>query len=195
MSSKIPLKELNRFYHGDCLSLMRKAEADWADLVLTSPPYADMRDYMQIPPDKYVEWFLPIGKEVFRSLRDNGVFVLNIRNNVVDKRRTHYTYQLVSSLIEEAGFDFIDDQVWDKGKGLPNTKGVRPMDIHEWVYVFGKGVDVTWNPDSIRKPYDPRSLQRYEAPIKKKLKGSELVNIEIEIPIKPGSALLIYNKI
>ena len=160
--------KFNRFYHGDCLDFMKEAKENWAALVLTSPPYADMRNYVKIPADEYVDWFLPIAEGIFHSLKSNGVFVLNIRNNVVDKRRTHYTYKLVNDLVEEIGFDFIDDQVWDKGKGLPNTKGARPMDTHEWVYVFGKGTDVTWNPDLIRIPYDPRSLQRYEAPIKKR---------------------------
>lgn len=160
--------ELNRFHLGDCLSLMEKTEEGWVDLVLTSPPYADMRDYVKIPAAEYVAWFLPIAEGIFRSLKKNGVFVFNIRNNVINKRRTHYTYKLVNDLVEEIGFDLIDDQVWDKGKGLPNPKGARPMDIHEWIYVFGKGIDIVWNPDLIRTPYAPKTLQRYQDPIKKR---------------------------
>jgi len=160
--------ELNTFIEGDCQEFMRSTSGEWADLVLTSPPYGDMRDYVKVKPEEYVDWFLPTAREIFRCLKENGVFVINIRNNVVNKRRTHYTYKLVSDLVEKVGFDLIDDQVWDKGKGLPNTKGARPMDTHEWVYVFGKGTEVTWNPDTIRTPYDARSLQRFEAPIKKR---------------------------
>jgi len=162
------LLELNTFREGDCRDFMRSLSGEWANLVLTSPPYGDMRDYVKIKSENYVEWFLPIAEEILCSLKENGVFVINIRNNVVNKRRTHYTYKLVDALVEQVGFDFIDDQVWDKGKGLPNTKGARPIDVHEWVYIFGKGTAITWNPDSIRIPYDHKSLQRFQTPIKKR---------------------------
>ena len=160
--------EFNRFYKNDCVDFMKSTDGNWANIVVTSPPYGDMREYVKISPENYVDWFLPIAEEIYRCLKENGVFVLNIRNNVINKRRTHYTYKLVNDLVEEIGFDFIDDQVWDKGKCLPNTKGYRPMEVHEWVYVFGKGVEVGWNPDAIRVPYNPRSIQRFETPIKKR---------------------------
>jgi len=155
-------------YPMDCRDFMDFYEGGWADLVLTSPPYADMRDYVKIPANEYVDWFLPIARGIKKVLRDNGVFVLNIRNNVSEGRRHTYVYELIHKLTSEVGFDLIDDLIWDKGKMLPNIKGKRPMDCWEFVFVFGKGLDVTWNPDPLRTPYDKRSLQRFEAPIKKR---------------------------
>ncbi len=160
--------ELNQIYHEDCTKFMERLAPGSIDLVLTSPPYADMRDYIKIPAKEYADWFLPVAQGIKKVLRDNGVFVLNIRNNVVEGRRHTYVYELVHRLTSEAGFDLIDDVIWDKGKMLPNTKGKRPMDCWEFAFVFGKGLDVTWNPDPLRTPYDERSLQRYEAPIKKR---------------------------
>lgn len=158
----------NEIYGYDCQAFMDQYEEGWADLVLTSPPYADMRDYVKIPANEYVEWFLPIARQIKKTLRENGVFVLNIRNNVTTGRRSTYVYELVHALTSGVGFDLIDDIIWDKGKMLPNTKGKRPMDCWEFAFVFGNGLDVTWNPDPLRTPYDERSLQRYEAPIKKR---------------------------
>lgn len=160
--------ELNKIYHEDCRDFMSRISPKCSDLVLTSPPYAEMRDYVQIPADEYVEWFLPIGHLIYRVLKDNGVFILNIRNNVVGGKRHTYVYDLVHQLVQQVGFSLIDDIIWDKGKMLPNTKGKRPMDCWEFAFVFGKGLDVTWNPDPLRTPYDARSLQRFEAPIKKR---------------------------
>ena len=160
--------ELNQIYHEDCVKFMEGLSPGAIDLVLTSPPYADMRDYVKIPAEEYVDWFIPIAEGIKRVLRDNGVFVLNIRNNVVEGRRHTYVYELVHRLTAEVGFDLIDDVIWDKGKMLPNTKGKRPMDCWEFAFVFGKGLDVTWNPDPLRTPYDERSLQRFESPIKKR---------------------------
>lgn len=161
--------DLNTVYNADCKDFMFWAlEEGSIDLVLTSPPYADMRDYVKIPADKYVEWFLPIAQSIYEVLKPNGVFVLNIRNNVVKGKRHTYVYKLVDKIVEEVGFDLIDDIIWDKGKMLPNSKGRRPMDCWEFIFVFGKGIKVTWNPDPIRTPYDERTLARFQAPIKRR---------------------------
>lgn len=149
-----------------CETYLEGVPDETFDLILTSPPYAEMRDYVKIPAAEYCEWFIPKAKLFYRTLKTNGVFVLNIRNNVIAGRRHTYVYELVHLLHKEVGFDLIDDIIWDKGKMLPNTKGKRPMDCWEFVFVFGKGLDVTWNPDLLRTPYDERSLRRFEAPIK-----------------------------
>lgn len=163
--------ELNQIYHEDCRKFMERLTPGSVDLVLTSPPYADMRDYVKIPAAEYIDWFLPIARAIKKTLRENGVFVLNIRNNVREGRRQTYVYELVYRLTmpEEkggVGFDLIDDNIWDKLKMLPNTKGKRAMDCWEFAFVFGKGLDVTWNPDPLRTPYDERSLQRFQDPVK-----------------------------
>jgi len=161
----------NWIYGYDCRAFMDEHEEGWADLVLTSPPYADMRTYVKIPANEYVDWFLPIARQIKKALRENGVFVLNIRNNISEGRRHTYVYELVHKLtLDEdrggVGFDLIDDLIWDKGKMLPNTKGKRAMDCWEFAFVFGKGLDVTWNPDPLRTPYNERSLQRFKDPVK-----------------------------
>jgi len=160
--------ETNKIYHEDCREFLQRIEPGIIDLVVTSPPYADMRDYVKIPPEEYADWFIPIAADIYRALRDNGVFVLNIRNHIVEGRRQTYVYELVHRLVKEVGFDLIDDIIWDKAKMLPNTKGKRPMDCWEFMFVFAKGTDVTWNPDLLRTPYEERALERYKTPIKER---------------------------
>lgn len=73
-------------YFGDCRKVLLKLPSECADLIITSPPYADRRrkTYGGIPPDKYVEWFLPIAKQLFRALKPRGTFILNIKENAVN---------------------------------------------------------------------------------------------------------------
>lgn len=158
--------ELNKIYHDDCLDFLLDVEPESIDLILTSPPYADMRDYAKVSPDKYVEWFLPFAKVFHRSLKEGGVFVLNIRNNVVAGARHTYVYDLVHQIHKQAKFDLIEDIIWDKVKVLPNSKGRRPMDEYEFAFVFGKGINVTWNADQVRTPYGKRTEQRYKTDVK-----------------------------
>jgi len=67
-------------YLGDSREMLKKLPDNSVDLIVTSPPYADQRKstYGGIHPDKYVEWFLPITKELLRVLKPTGTFILNL---------------------------------------------------------------------------------------------------------------------
>ena len=60
---------MNKIYNIDCLDGMKMMDTKSVDLIITSPPYSDMKEYVDfkgIHPDDYVEWFLPIVKESYR---------------------------------------------------------------------------------------------------------------------------------
>lgn len=62
---------VNTFIVGDCKEVMESMPTGSIDLVLTSPPYADKRDYgtknASILPDEYVDWFIPKAQEIYRG--------------------------------------------------------------------------------------------------------------------------------
>ena len=78
-----------QLFLGDCKDELKKIEDNSVDLIFTSPPYADRRKktYGGIHPDKYVEWFLPITKELFRVLKSTGTFILNIKEKAINGER------------------------------------------------------------------------------------------------------------
>lgn len=78
-----------RILDGDAVLVLGQLPDACADLVVTSPPYADRRgkQYGGPPPDAYADWFLPIAGELLRVLKPTGSFVLNIKENVVDGER------------------------------------------------------------------------------------------------------------
>jgi len=97
---------LNIIYKGNCaerLSDDLRFPNNSIDLILTSPPYADRRksSYGGICPDKYVDWFLPISKQLFRVLKSQGSFILNIKENVKDGERQTYVLELILALKEQ----------------------------------------------------------------------------------------------
>ena len=85
------------FINDDCAEALKTLPDDSIDLVFTSPPYADQRNhtYGGINPDKYVKWFLPISKELFRVLKPTGTFVLNIKEKIVASERHIYVMELI----------------------------------------------------------------------------------------------------
>jgi site-specific DNA-methyltransferase (adenine-specific)/site-specific DNA-methyltransferase (cytosine-N4-specific) len=80
---------------GNCTDVLKQLADNSVDLIMTSPPYADQRKntYGGVRPDKYVEWFLPISKELLRVLKPTGTFVLNIKEKVVDGERSTYVME------------------------------------------------------------------------------------------------------
>jgi site-specific DNA-methyltransferase (adenine-specific)/site-specific DNA-methyltransferase (cytosine-N4-specific) len=82
---------------GDCKEILKSIDDYSVDLIVTSPPYADQRKntYGGVAPDKYVEWFLPISKELLRVLKPTGTFILNIKEKVIDGERSTYVMELI----------------------------------------------------------------------------------------------------
>jgi len=85
---------------GDCLDVLKTMKNDSVDLIVTSPPYSDQRKdtYGGININSYVQWFLPIAKELFRVLKPSGTFILNIKEKVVDGERHTYVLELIQEM-------------------------------------------------------------------------------------------------
>src|SRR3989344_8557017 len=90
----------NLYIVGDCKKVLEQIPDNTFDLIVTSPPYADSRKktYGGIHPDDYVEWFLPISKELLRVLKPSGSFVLNIKERVTHGERNTYVLELILAL-------------------------------------------------------------------------------------------------
>jgi DNA modification methylase len=99
----MPMEIVSSVVLGDCAEKLKELDDNSVDLIFTSPPYADQRKntYGGIHPDTYVEWFLPISKELFRVLKPTGTFILNIKERVVNVKR-HTT--------NDSGIDFGDEK-------------------------------------------------------------------------------------
>ena len=131
--------------------------------------YADMKEYETskgIHPDHYVEWFMPFVKEIERTMKPTGNFILNINDKVVDKYRHPYVFDLISQIHKQTGLKMSERLFWNKGKYLPNR--ARFGDKVEFLFWFCKSDARYFNIDAMRRPYDPKSLKRMQKPIKKR---------------------------
>ena len=95
--------KVNTLYKGDSrviLKNVKKFPDKSVNLIITSPPYADKRKrfYGSVSPDDYTNWFLPIGKELYRILKDDGSFILNIKEHPTNGERHTYVIELILAL-------------------------------------------------------------------------------------------------
>ena len=134
------VKEITaRLLMGDCKKVLKTIEDNSIDLIVTSPPYADSRTqtYGGITPDKYVKWFLPITSELFRVLKPDGTFVLNIKEKVVEGERHTYVIELILEMRKQ-GWLWTEEFIWHKKNCYPGKWPNRFRDAWERLLQFNK---------------------------------------------------------
>jgi len=124
---------------GDCKEQLKLLPANSVDLIVTSPPYADQRKntYGGIHTDKYVEWFIPITKQLLRVLKPTGTFILNIKEKVVDGERSTYVLELILEMRKQ-GWLWTEEFIWHKKNCYPGKWPNRFRDAWERLLQFNK---------------------------------------------------------
>lgn len=164
---------LNKLHHMDAAIGLKQLAGNSIDLIVTSPPYLQMKkSYPGYDSDDYLVWFLPLAAEMFRALKDDASFVLNINDGCEDGERSTYVFELVLAL-KKIGFHYFDRMVWVKPNGTPTSGKLRRADYFEYIFQFTKGLNPTFNVDEIRIPYASASLKRAQSPIKKNVSNKE----------------------
>lgn len=126
-------------YLGDSKEVIKSIPDNSVDLIFTSPPYADQRKstYGGIHPDKYVDWFLPLSKELLRVLKPTGTFVLNIKEKVTEGERSTYVMELILAMRKQ-GWLWTEEFIWHKKNSYPGKWPNRFRDSWERLIQFNK---------------------------------------------------------
>ena len=138
---------------GDCLDVFKNMPDNFINLIVTSPPYADQRKstYGGISPDKYVEWFLPISKELLRTLNPKGTFILNIKEKVANGERHTYVMELIIEMRKQ-GWLWTEEFIWHKKNCFPGKWPNRFRDSWEHLLQFNKQKDFNMYQDAVMVP-------------------------------------------
>ena len=136
----ISLRELKTdIILGDCREILKNIRDNSIDLILTSPPYTDRRKstYGGIAPGKYVEWFLPISRQLLRVLKPEGTFILNIKEKADNGERNAYVLELILAL-KKQGWLWTEEFIWHKKNCYPGKWPNRFRDAWERLLQFNK---------------------------------------------------------
>jgi site-specific DNA-methyltransferase (cytosine-N4-specific) len=143
-----------RAFHGDALDVLRRLPTGSVALVLTSPPFALRRKkaYGNVAASEYVDWFCPFAQEIYRVLRRDGSFVLELGGgwNPGSGTRSLYQYELILRLTRK-GF---------KSPGLPRDQAGNP-DLQEAEPCFHLAQEFYWyNPSRLPTPAEWVTIRR-----------------------------------
>ena len=123
-----------RLEQGDCLQRMATLAADSVAMVLTSPPYGDLRAYGG-------DWTVDIpalGKGIYRVLKPGGVVVVVINDPIENGIQRTDSERLVIDWIDNARLNKFQTLIYHRN-GTPGLYGPHFRPDHEYMIVFFKG--------------------------------------------------------
>lgn len=129
---------------GDCLERMKELESESIDLVVTSPPYDNLRTYNDSN-DWSLEKFKPIAKELSRVIKKGGVIVWNVADATVKGSETGSSFRQALFFKDECGLNIHDTMIWAK----PGFSGIgsltRYHSTFEYMFILSKGPPKTFS--------------------------------------------------
>ena len=131
--------ETNTIYQGDCLEVMKDIPDKSIDMILTSPPYDNLRDYKG-----YTFNFEGIAKELFRIIKDGGVVVWVVADATIKGSETGTSFKQ-ALYFKEIGFNLHDTMIYEKLGGIPLNHN-RYEQKFEYMFILSKSGPKTFNP-------------------------------------------------
>lgn len=131
---------LNNFYALDCVHFMRTQLQDESiDMVLTSPPYDDLRNY-----NGYAFDFEKIANELYRVLKKGGVVVWVVGDKIKNGNKSLTSFKQ-ALYFQQIGFNMHDVMIYAK-KNTPFMRSNAYTNGYEYMFILSKGKPKTFNP-------------------------------------------------
>lgn len=136
---------INSIIHGDSAEILYQLPKNSVDLVITSPPYSDLRKYGGIGESWTESKFERIASGLYDVLKDGGVIVWIVNDKTENGSKTLVSFEQ-ALYFKKIGFNVNDVMIWQKKNPMPVVKQPRYQDIFEYMFVFSKGKPKTFNP-------------------------------------------------
>ncbi len=125
--------EINKIYNGEAVKTMEWFPDNFIDLVVTSPPYDNLRDYKGFDFN-----FEEMVIHLFRVIKEGGVVVWVVGDAVVNGSETGSSFRQALFFME-CGFKLHDTMIYQKtGGGFPQKTRYTPSFEYMFILVKGK---------------------------------------------------------
>ena len=132
-------KFINKVICDDCLVAMKNIPDKSVDMVLTSPPYDNLRTY-----NGYTFDFENIAKELFRVTKKGGVVVWVVGDATIKGSESGTSFRQ-ALFFKKIGFNLHDTMIYRKTNYIPLTHN-RYEQAFEYMFVFSKGKPNVFKP-------------------------------------------------
>lgn len=160
---------------GNAVDVMRNMKSGSVDLVVTSPPYDNLRKYNDYDFD-----FEGIAAGLWRVMKRGGVVVWVVGDKINKGNRTLTSFRQALHF-QEVGFNVHDVMIYRK-KNTPFMRSNAYTNCYEFMFVFSKENPKTFNPlktKTVRCGQEPLVFN----------KGADGINRKVMKELKPEKTL------
>lgn len=160
----------------DSREVLRLLPTESIDLIITSPPFALLREksYGNKAQEVYVNWLSEFGREAFRVLKPTGSFVIDLGGAYQRGRpvRSLYNYRVLIEFCDNLGYRLAQEFFWFNPAKLPspiewvNKRKIRVKDAVNTVWWLSKEDFPKANVREVLIPYSNRMKKLLEDPEK-----------------------------
>jgi site-specific DNA-methyltransferase (adenine-specific) len=169
---KLPLNEI---ICGNAVDVMKTFPPNSIDLVVTSPPYDELRNY-----NGYSFDFEGIANGLFRVMKKGGVVIWVVGDKIQKGNRSLTSFKQ-ALFFQGIGFNAHDVMIYRK-KNTPFMRSNAYTNCYEFMFVFSKGSPKTFNPLKTKTARQGQEM----LPFNKKADG---VNKKILGELKPEKTM------
>lgn len=144
---KLPL---NKIICGDAVDIMQSMPADSIDLVVTSPPYDDLRSY-----NGYSFNFEGMVKGLFKVMKKGGIVVWVVGDQTIKSNETGTSFKQ-ALYFKQLGFNLFDTMIYLKTPRGAVGNNKTYWQAFEYMFIFSKGEPRTINLIKDRENKDER---------------------------------------
>ncbi len=151
---------------GDSLDVLDTMEAETVDLVVTSPPFALLREktYGNAAQSEYVEWLCRFAPPIRRVLKPTGSYVIDLGGAYQRGRpvRSLHKYRMLIRHVDDLGFHLAEEFFWHNPSKLPspiewvNKRKIRVKDTVNIIWWLGKTEWPKADVSRVLAPYSDR---------------------------------------
>jgi site-specific DNA-methyltransferase (adenine-specific) len=154
--------KINTIITGDCLAILQELESDTIDLIITSPPYFQQRDYgngnlgvgNEANEEQYLDNILAIFFECVRVMKPTGCIVFNLGDKYINGGLSLLPYKFAIRVTESKKVFLINQITWAKLNPTPRQDKRKLIQATEPFFVFAKTKDYHFEMDNYLKHLD-----------------------------------------
>ncbi len=165
MTQNLGKDYLNSVLNGNCLDVLKSVPDNSIDLIVTSPPYDNLREY-----EGYDFEFEPIAQELNRILKSGGVIVWVVADATLKGSETGTSFKQALYFMS-LGLNLHDTMIYKRNAvKMPDKQ--RYFNCFQYMFVFSKGSPKTINliKDHKNKTAGKKANKRYQREADGKMK-------------------------
>lgn len=166
--------DLGAAYCGDSRELLAQLPDNSVNLVMTSPPFALLREksYGNKDQAEYIDWLVDFARQVKRVLKPDGSFVLDLGGAYQRgvPSRSLYQFRVLIRFCDDLGFFLAEDFYWHNPSKLPspiewvNKRKIRAKDTVNTLWWFSKTEWPKADVSKVLAPYSDRMKKLLKDP-------------------------------